>query len=187
MEQLLKYKLIIILLAPLLIIFLILFLIMASTGTILNSPELVLTNFFDVPFEDDTTYVITSKYGERLDPMTNELSFHSGIDLAVPEGTNVINAYPGKVIKVGYEDNGLGEYIKIQHMIENDLYMTVYGHLKKDSTLVKEGDSLSKNTVISLSGNTGKSTGPHLHFEVHLLKKDETLKKKINPINIFEK
>lgn len=186
MEKLLKYKLIFCLSLPLLIIFLILFLIIAVTGSVLSTPELAITSLFKLPFKETVEYTITSKYGERLDPFTNEISFHSGIDLGIIEGTEINSVYPGEVVEKGYQENGLGEYVKVRHKIETSLYATVYGHLKKYSTLVNVGDEVDENTILALSGSTGKSTGPHLHFEVHLLKKDGTLERKIDPINIFE-
>ncbi|MDD4375540.1 MAG: M23 family metallopeptidase [Clostridia bacterium] len=185
MEQLLKYKLVVVFSFPLIIVFIIIFLIMAVSGSVLSTPELAITNLFSKPFSNETTYVITSKYGERLDPITSEESFHTGIDLGVVEGTEILSSYEGKVIKTGYEENGLGEYVKIEHNLENQKYLTVYGHLKKDSTVVKVDDYVEQNTLIALSGNTGKSTGPHLHYEIHLLKKDGSLDRRIDPINIF--
>ncbi len=98
--------------------------------------------------------VISSPYGERWGKM------HEGIDIAVPEGTPVIAAECGKVIYAG--DGGTyGNLVRIDHGYG---IVTAYAHL--GTINVKAGQSVSANTQIALSGNTGRSTGPHLHFEI---------------------
>lgn len=103
---------------------------------------------------------ISSKYGLRHDPINGRLRQHKGIDIAVPEGTPVIPAAPGRVVFSGFS-NGYGNYIAVEH--EGGL-TSIYGH--NSVNLVKTGDVVDESTVIALSGSTGKSTGPHLHFEV---------------------
>lgn len=103
---------------------------------------------------------ISSKYGLRHDPINGRLRQHNGIDIAVPEGTPVIPAAPGKVVSSGLS-GGYGNCVVVEH--ENGL-TSIYGH--NSVNLVKAGDVVDKSTVIALSGSTGKSTGPHLHFEV---------------------
>jgi murein DD-endopeptidase MepM/ murein hydrolase activator NlpD len=104
--------------------------------------------------------VISSKYGVRVDPFTNKNKFHRGIDIACTKGSTVRAAASGKVVYTGVM-GGYGNLVIIEH--ENG-YQTMYGHLKsimvKGNNLVKQGDQ------IGLSGDTGKVTGPHLHFEV---------------------
>ena len=98
--------------------------------------------------------VISSPYGERWGKV------HEGIDIAVPEGTPVIAAECGKVIYAG--DGGTyGNLVRIDHGYG---VVTAYAHL--GTINVKEGQSVGANTQIALSGNTGRSTGPHLHFEI---------------------
>ena len=98
--------------------------------------------------------VISSPYGERWGKM------HEGIDIAVPEGTPVIAAECGRVIYAG--DGGTyGNLVRIDHGYG---VVTAYAHLGTIS--VKAGQSVGANTQIALSGNTGRSTGPHLHFEI---------------------
>jgi murein DD-endopeptidase MepM/ murein hydrolase activator NlpD len=103
---------------------------------------------------------ITSPYGYRIDPIDKKRSFHEGIDIDAKEGTEVKCPYDGKVKDCG-QDNELGNYIVIDH---GDGIETKYGHLKEIK--VKKGDATKKSSVIGLSGNTGKSTAPHLHFEI---------------------
>ena len=88
---------------------------------------------------------------------------HSGVDLAADEGTPVYAADNGKVIVAENSGNGYGNYIILDHQ---NGYKTLYGH--NSQLLVSVGDIVAKGDKIALSGNTGNSTGPHLHFEVHV-------------------
>jgi murein DD-endopeptidase MepM/ murein hydrolase activator NlpD len=121
-----------------------------------------------------TTGRITSKFGTRKDPFTNETAFHEGIDIANSAGTNIVAAAKGTVTFSGY-NSGYGRSIIINH---GNGYKTVYGHVSK--LLVSTGDKVEKGQIIAKMGNTGRSTGPHLHFEVH---KDGKL---LNPLNILK-
>lgn len=103
---------------------------------------------------------LTSGFGYRRDPFTKEMHFHRGIDLAAPTGTTVRAALDGKVIVVGY-DSVLGNYILIRHQIS---YSSLYGHLSQ--IWVKRGSTVTRGQRIGAVGNTGKSTGSHLHFEI---------------------
>jgi murein DD-endopeptidase MepM/ murein hydrolase activator NlpD len=103
---------------------------------------------------------ISSGFGWRIDPFTGKRAWHAGIDLAVPEGTPVEACWPGKVVFAG-EKGGYGKVVILEH---KNGYHTVYGHNAK--ILVQEGEFVSGGQRIALSGNTGRSTGPHLHFEV---------------------
>lgn len=102
---------------------------------------------------------ITSDYGYREDPMDKRKVFHYGIDIDAKENTEVLSSYSGKIKDLG-EDVTLGKYILIDH---GEGIETKYCHLNKIN--VKKGDSIEKGHVIAYSGNTGKSTAPHLHFE----------------------
>lgn len=101
---------------------------------------------------------ISSKFGYRTHPITKEQQFHNGIDLPVPSGTKVKNPFDGVVTAVLSNDVG-GNQLTIKH---DSGYTTGYAHLTK--ALVKKGDKVKQGDVIALSGNTGKTTGPHLHF-----------------------
>lgn len=103
---------------------------------------------------------VSSKYGLRHDPIDGRLRKHNGIDIAIPEKTPVMPAAPGKVVFSGFS-KGYGNYVVVEH--ENGL-ASIYGH--NSVNLVKAGDVVDKHTIIALTGSTGKSTGPHLHFEV---------------------
>lgn len=103
---------------------------------------------------------ISSPYGERINPVTQKLSFHSGVDFPTPMRANAFPAWRGHVAKTGYDSGGYGRYLVINH----DGYSTLYAHL--DEILVKEGQYVDRKTIIAKTGNTGLSTGPHLHFEL---------------------
>lgn len=105
---------------------------------------------------------ITSSFGTRLDPFTRGLAMHSGIDFRAPTGTAVRATAPGKVIEAGY-NGGYGRMVEIDH--GNGL-STRYAHLS--SILVSEGDVIRAGQVLGSVGSTGRSTGPHLHYEVRI-------------------
>ncbi len=101
-----------------------------------------------------------SSFGRRIDPFTGHLAFHSGLDISGPAGTKIHSTADGKVIAAG-RNGAYGNAIDIDHGYG---IVTRYGHLSK--ILVKEGQSLKKGDVIGIQGSTGRSTGPHLHYEV---------------------
>ncbi|HNX58184.1 MAG TPA: peptidoglycan DD-metalloendopeptidase family protein [Spirochaetota bacterium] len=113
---------------------------------------------FDAPVSGKST----SPFGSRIDPVTKKRNaFHSGVDIAAPQGTPVKAASGGIVRKTEYNKNGYGKLIVIEH--EKD-FSTYYGHLSKIE--VNKGQTVKKGDNIGAVGSTGKSTGPHLHFEV---------------------
>lgn len=135
-----------------------------------------------MPIKESTT--ITSKYGWRT--VEGWVNFHNGVDFSVGRyspGTSVYSALPGKVVKVVRSSNppktildggnvnlrgeaSKGQYIVIEHEVEDFKLYTIYMHLYRIQ--VDVGDSVGNNDVIGVAGNTGTSTGPHLHFEIRL-------------------
>ncbi len=101
---------------------------------------------------------VTSSYGERVHPTTGERHFHNGLDLAASEGTPVYTIADGVVHAVG-EGGNEGKYIVLSH---EDEYESHYYHLSEIN--VAEGDSVTLGTAIGKSGQTGRVSGPHLHF-----------------------
>ena len=116
-----------------------------------------------------TSTKITSKFGPRRRRM------HNGLDIKVYVGDTIRAAFSGKVRMVKFERRGYGRYVVIRH--ENGLE-TIYGHLSKQ--LVKEEEYVEAGDVIGLGGNTGRSTGSHLHFETRFLGQA------INPALLFD-
>lgn len=112
-----------------------------------------------VPVAD---YVLTSGYGYRIDPIDGGIEFHKGVDLATEKGNIIMASATGKVILAQYS-NSYGNYIIIDH--GNGLN-TLYAHC--DSLLKNVGDIVCAGEIIANVGSTGRSTGPHLHFEIIL-------------------
>ena len=106
---------------------------------------------------------VTSEFGNRIDPITGERKGHTGMDLAVPTGTPIRAALGGTVTVSKYNAGGYGYYVMIDH--GNGL-STLYGHCSK--LLTRVGQTVQAGDIIALSGSTGRSTGPHLHFEVRV-------------------
>jgi murein DD-endopeptidase MepM/ murein hydrolase activator NlpD len=102
-----------------------------------------------------------SPYGPRVHPITGKRTFHHGVDVALPVGTPLTAPADGVVVKKGNGPSG-GVTLILQH--EDNLH-TVYYHLQKPSHLAK-GAQVKRGDLIAYSGNTGASTGPHLHWEV---------------------
>lgn len=105
---------------------------------------------------------ITSTFGYRKSPISGKRQFHEGLDIANNVGTPVVAPANGTVADTGYQ-SGYGRYIKIQHGFG---MVTLYGHLSK--SIVKAGQRLERGDTIGYVGNTGSSTGPHLHYEVRV-------------------
>ena len=105
---------------------------------------------------------VASGYGMRIDPVYHVRKFHQGMDFTAPTGTEVFATGNAKVKFSGWKQ-GYGNTIILDHGFG---YETVYAHLYK--SLVRKGQKVRRSDIIGLVGNTGKSTGPHLHYEVRL-------------------
>jgi murein DD-endopeptidase MepM/ murein hydrolase activator NlpD len=110
---------------------------------------------------------ISSGFGNRTDPFTGGRAYHAGLDFPAPKGTTVMSAGYGKVTFVG-QRSGYGNTVEVTHASG---LLTRYGHLS--AFLVKEGQIVNTGTPIAKVGSTGRSTGPHLHFEVR--RKDQAV------------
>lgn len=118
---------------------------------------------------------ITSKFGVRKGPLSNKIEFHHGLDIANDYNTPIYASANGEVIFTGTL-SGYGNCIKIDHGYG---YSTFYAHLKE--ILVKVGDKIDRHHQIALMGSSGRSTGPHLHYEVRIFNK------KINPFGFIDR
>ncbi len=103
---------------------------------------------------------ITSYYGTRTDPFTGEAAKHRGIDFAGKIGTELVAVAPGRVVSAG-ERGGYGTAVEIDHGLG---FTTLYAHLSQ--VMVSRGDWVRPGTVVGLGGSSGRSTGPHLHYEI---------------------
>ena len=104
---------------------------------------------------------LNSSFGYRKDPIDNVMRFHQGQDITVKSGTPIHSPADG-IVKRAYYAGGFGNHIKLDH---GNGYTTLFAHLSKIK--VKHGQKVKKGEVIGLTGNTGRSTAPHLHYEIH--------------------
>jgi murein DD-endopeptidase MepM/ murein hydrolase activator NlpD len=116
---------------------------------------------------------MASGYGYRYHPILKYRKFHAGMDFSAKVGTPIYATGDGKVIKV-IRSSSYGKYIVIDHGFG---YETLYAHLNEFK--VKKGDKVKRGEIIGLVGNTGMSSGPHLHYEVH------KNGKVVNPVNFY--
>lgn len=120
------------------------------------------------------------RFGMRMHPILNRVLMHQGIDIVAERGTPVYASGKGRVVFTGY-NGGLGLTVEIDHGFG---YRSVYAHLSK--ILVKKGHKVSRGEVIAKTGNTGLSTGPHLHYEVeHKGIKQDPMKFIFDKTNLF--
>ena len=105
---------------------------------------------------------VSAGFGERIDPLNGEGAFHSGMDIAAPTGTEVMASADGMVLSAGPEA-GYGNAILLDH---GNGMTTKYGHLSEIDIVV--GQEVKRGQIIGAVGSTGRTTGPHLHYEVHI-------------------
>ncbi|WP_086930984.1 M23 family metallopeptidase [Agarilytica rhodophyticola] len=104
---------------------------------------------------------MSSKFGRRTDPFTGRIAWHAGVDFAGKQGSDIVSVAAGVVTWSG-ERYGYGQMVEVNH---GNGFTTRYAHCKEN--LVKVGDIIKKGQVIALMGSSGRSTGPHVHFEVY--------------------
>jgi murein DD-endopeptidase MepM/ murein hydrolase activator NlpD len=105
---------------------------------------------------------ITSGFGMRMHPLLGYSKMHKGIDFGAPTGTPIFAAGSGVVVEVG-QKNGYGNYVRIKH---NATYSTAYAHCSRFAAGLRKGDRVKQGEVIAYVGQTGRATGPHLHYEI---------------------
>ena len=128
----------------------------------LNNPIFFLDDDGDIPWPSCVNSSnIRSHQGPRIHPIRKVKSNHDGMDIAVKENTPVHSLAQGVVLYIKWNPTGYGNYIVIKH---KNGYFTLYGHLNKVTVSLK--DKIDNGQTIGLSGNTGGSTGPHLHLEI---------------------
>jgi len=115
------------------------------------------------PFDFDWLPNLTSLYGYRIHPISGVKQFHWGVDIALPTGTPILAGLTGMVVAVGYDAGGYGNYVVIEDV--NGLQAR-YAHCHE--VLVSEGQTVDRGDVIATVGNTGASTGAHLHMEISI-------------------
>ena len=105
---------------------------------------------------------IASGFGSRIDPVYKVSKFHAGLDFTAPQGTPIYATADGRVKEANFNEGGFGNHVVINHGYG---YETLYGHMVRIKA--RNGQSVKRGEVIGWVGNTGKSTGPHCHYEVH--------------------
>ncbi len=126
------------------------------------------------PIRKEDLSRMASGYGWRSDPFTKARKKHNGMDFTAPTGTPIYATGNGRVKRADNTASGFGQHIEIDHGYG---YKTIYAHLSKYN--VKRGQNVSRGDLIGFVGNTGRSVGPHLHYEVHKNGRP------INPINFY--
>ena len=127
----------------------------------------------------NVNYTITSPFGSRSDPFTGEESFHSGIDLWAPAGTDIVASAGGKVYKTGYEANGLGNYVKIQHDVSGAVNSETSPTGSADGSPLEPSAINKTNAIINSTIIAGESfkikytffmsfINDHLHYQINL-------------------
>ncbi len=114
------------------------------------------------PVSNKTLTRIASGFGTRIDPVYKVAKFHAGLDFATPQGTPIYATADGRVTEADFNAGGYGNHVVINHGFG---YETLYGHMY--SMKVHKGQLVKRGEVIGYVGSTGKSTGPHCHYEVH--------------------
>jgi len=126
------------------------------------------------PVSNEDLTRMASGYGYRTDPVYKTTKFHAGMDFTAPRGTPIYATGDGKVIQADAANRGYGNHVRIDHGYG---YVTLYAHMSKFNC--KVGQQVKRGDVIGYVGNTGKSLGPHCHYEVR--KNGEP----INPVNFY--
>jgi murein DD-endopeptidase MepM/ murein hydrolase activator NlpD len=138
-----------------------------------NKEELLLHIPAIQPVANENLKRMASGYGYRWHPILKYRKFHAGMDFSAEVGTPIYATADG-VVKKALKTGGYGNHIVIDHGYG---YETLYGHMEK--YIVRKGQKVKRGEVIGYVGNTGLSTGPHLHYEVHKNKKVQ------NPVNFY--
>jgi murein DD-endopeptidase MepM/ murein hydrolase activator NlpD len=143
-------------------------------GMIRNKEKLLASTPAIQPISNKNLNRLTSGFGYRIDPLYKTVKFHAGLDFTAPQGSPIYATADGIVSTAGNLGNGYGNHVIISHGYS---YSTLYGHMYRIKA--KNGQRVRRGEVIGYVGNTGKSTGPHLHYEV--IKGS----KHLNPIYFF--
>ncbi len=132
------------------------------TGFIKNKQQLLACTPAIQPVSNSDLKRIASGFGSRIDPVYKTVKFHAGLDFAAPQGTPIYSTANGVVKSAGNQGTGYGNHVVINHGYG---YETLYGHMFKIK--VRAGQQVKRGEIIGWVGSTGKSTGPHCHYEVH--------------------
>ena len=130
-------------------------------GMIKNKEKLLSSTPAIQPVDNRNLQRIASGFGQRIDPVYKTVKFHAGLDFSAPQGTPIFATADGRISTAGNLGNGYGNHVIINHGFG---YETLYGHMFRIKA--RQGTYVKRGEVIGWVGNTGKSTGPHVHYEV---------------------
>lgn len=131
-------------------------------GFIKNKEQLLAGTPAIQPVSNKDLNRVASGFGYRVDPVYKTVKFHAGLDFAAPQGVPIYATANGVVKVAGNVGNGYGNHVVVNHGYG---YETLYGHMFK--VVVRSGRQVKRGEILGYVGSTGKSTGPHLHYEVH--------------------
>jgi murein DD-endopeptidase MepM/ murein hydrolase activator NlpD len=131
-------------------------------GFIKNKEQLLSCTPAIQPVSNSDLKRVASGFGYRIDPVYKTVKFHAGLDFTAPQGTPIYATANGVIRVAGNLGNGYGNHVVISHGYG---YETLYGHMFRIK--VKSGEKIKRGEIIGWVGSTGKSTGPHCHYEVH--------------------
>lgn len=131
------------------------------TGLLNNKEKLLAATPAIQPVSNKDLSRIASGYGYRIDPIYKTVKFHAGLDFTAPQGTPIYATADGVIKVSGLSDGGYGNHVVINHGYG---YETLYGHMLR--TKARRGQRVKRGEVIGYVGSTGKSTGPHCHYEI---------------------
>jgi murein DD-endopeptidase MepM/ murein hydrolase activator NlpD len=132
------------------------------TNMVKNKEKLINATPSIQPVSNKNLDRIASGFGYRIDPVYKDRRLHAGLDFTAPSGTPIYATADGTVGDAGFHTGGYGNRVVINHGFG---YQTLYGHMSKIKARV--GEKVKRGEVIGYVGSTGKSTGPHCHYEVH--------------------
>jgi murein DD-endopeptidase MepM/ murein hydrolase activator NlpD len=131
-------------------------------GMVMNKEKLLASTPAIQPVANADLKRVASGFGNRVDPVYKTIKFHAGLDFTAPQGTPIYATAEGRVTTAGNSGNGFGNHVVVDHGFG---YETLYGHMVR--VKARMGQMVKRGEVIGWVGSTGKSTGPHLHYEVH--------------------
>lgn len=136
-----------------------------SYDELLKSTEEYLQAIQLMPIGKPVPGTVSSKFGRRSDPLNKKNAFHEGVDIRGKRGDKVRTTASGTVLKA-FKNGSYGNYVKIDH---GNGYQTIYAHMQ--NYLVRKGEKVRQGDVVGQVGSSGRSTGPHLHYEILLYNK----------------
>jgi murein DD-endopeptidase MepM/ murein hydrolase activator NlpD len=135
---------------------------MQLEGLMKNKEKILAATPAIQPVSNQQLNRIASGFGYRIDPVYKTIKMHAGLDFAAPQGTPIYATANGRIKLAGYHSGGYGNHVVIDHGYG---YETLYGHMVK--VKARRGQTVTRGEIIGYVGTTGKSTGPHCHYEVH--------------------